>query len=467
MLFNSLDFGVFLVVGWLVYRLLERRATPQLFWLLSISAFFYGCWKPWYLILVALSTLLSYVVGIFLDRTDDPRRRKTLLVIGVAGDLLLLATFKYGNFLLDNVAEVLQLAHVAARIPRLPTELPVGISFYTFHTLAYTIDLYKRRIPRAKNLLHYSIYVLFFPQLVAGPIVRPHHLLPQLAERPRVDRKAIGEGVFLILAGLFKKMVIADTLATLVVIPYFDAPRNRSALESILALWSANFQVYCDFSGYSDVAMGAALLFGFSLPINFDRPFVSRSPMEHWRRWHISLSTWLRDYLYFPLGGSQKGPARTDLNLLITFLLGGLWHGAGWTFIVWGLYNGVLLALWRRFAPAPRTSRFGQALEILATFHAICFGLVFLHAHSFADAGAILASLGNIIAPTRMPIAGLGLAMLALAIVLHATPPRWKSELREAFAIAPAWALAGLVVIMGGIFSLFAGMASPFFYFQF
>jgi D-alanyl-lipoteichoic acid acyltransferase DltB (MBOAT superfamily) len=467
MLFNSLDFGVFLVLGWLVYRLLERRAPWQLLWLLSISAFFYGCWKPWYLVLVAVSTLLSYVVGILLDRTDDERRRKALLIVGVVGDLLLLATFKYGNFAVSNVNELLSLAGAGAKLPALPTELPVGISFYTFHTLAYTIDVYKRRIPRAKNLLHYGIYVLFFPQLVAGPIVRPHHLLPQLENRPRLDRKAIGEGTFLILAGLFKKMVIADTLASFVVQPFFDAPRGRSAVETLFALWSANFQVYCDFSGYSDVALGAALLFGFSLPINFDRPFVSRSPMEHWRRWHISLSTWLRDYLYFPLGGSKKGAARTDANLIVTFLLGGLWHGAGWTFLVWGLYNGVLLALWRRFAPAPRTTRLGKALEILATFHAICFGLVFLHAESFGDAGAVLASLGNFAQSVRVPISRVGFAMLVFAVALHATPPRWKSELREAFAVAPAWALAGAVVIVGGILSLFAGMASPFFYFQF
>ena len=465
MLFNSFAFPVFLAVGWAVYRLLHTRRLPRLLWLVLISAFFYGCWKPWYLLLIAISTLHSYHAGWRIDRTDDPTVRKRWLILGIAGDLLLLGIFKYGNFSLETVE-----ALTGAPMPRIPAELPVGISFYTFQTLSYTIDLYMGRIQRSKSLLSFTTYVFFFPQLVAGPIVRAREFLPQLVEggRPRLDKAALGEGIFLILAGLFKKMVLADMLAARIVYPFFDAPANKSTLEALVALWAANFQVYCDFSGYSDVAIGAALLFGFVLPQNFDRPFWSRTPMEHWRRWHISLSTWLKDYLYIPLGGSRKGDLRTDFNLTMTFLLGGLWHGAGWTFVVWGLYNGLLLAGWRRWGPKKAKSPLGVALLTFATFNSICFGLVFLHTPNFSEA---MAAFGSLFSPTQAMTPGLlepvGLGFLVFAAALHFTPQSWKETLKQGFAASPAWALGVTIVLVGGVLSLFAGLARPFFYFQF
>ena len=465
MLFNSFEFPIFLAVAWPIYRLLHTRRLPRLIWLLLISAFFYGCWRPWYLVLIAASTVHSYHAGWRIDRSEDPAVRRRWLILGIAGDLLLLGVFKYGNFLLET-AEAL----TGAALPRIPVALPVGISFYTFQTLSYTIDLYMRRIERSRSLLSFSVFVFFFPQLVAGPIVRAKDFLPQLAEggRPRLDRAAIGEGIFLILAGLSKKMILADLLASRIVHPFFAAPAGRSSAEAITALWAANFQVYCDFSGYSDVAIGAALLFGFELPLNFDRPFWSRTPMEHWRRWHISLSTWLKDYLYIPLGGSRKGPLRTDFNLVMTFLLGGIWHGAGWTFVIWGLYNGLLLVAWRRVGVREVRHPLAVPLAVFATFNAICFGLVFLHARSFGDAAAAFASLlnpGGALTPGLLEPVGLG--ALAAAAALHFTPQSWKAGLRAGFGEAPPWALGITVVLVGAVLSLFSGLAQPFFYFQF
>jgi D-alanyl-lipoteichoic acid acyltransferase DltB (MBOAT superfamily) len=466
-LFNTFSFPIFLAVAFVVYRLLQGLRLPRLLWLLLISAFFYGCWQPWYLILVAISTANSYCVGLALDRFQRASTRKALLIIGVTGDLALLGVFKYGNFFGESIEAAAAAVGFGLVVPRVPAALPVGISFYTFQTLSYTIDVYRRKIPATRSLLDFSVFVLFFPQLVAGPIVRGRDFLPQLIKRPRLDTKALGEGIALIGIGLTKKMILADLLSTTLVQPYFDHVWGRGAIESVLVLWAANFQVYCDFSGYSDVAIGAALLFGFALPQNFNRPFVSRSPMEHWRRWHISLSLWLRDYLYFPLGGSRQGKWRTTTALMVTFVLGGLWHGAGWTFLFWGFYNGVLLVVWREWAPKPATTLLGKAIEVFATFNAICFGLIFLHARTFAEAWEVCVSLVRFSGGTPMALPAVGLSVLVFTVLLHASPARWKIELQRGFSEAPSYAIAASIVVGGGVLSLFAGMARPFFYFQF
>ena len=469
MLFNSFDFAVFLAVSWPIYRAVQSRRMPRLLWLLAISAFFYGCWKPWYLTLIAASTLIQYVVGARIHAAATDTGRTRWLITGILSDVALLGTFKYGNFIVENVDALLHLLQLSpdVSLPRLPTELPVGISFYTFQTLSYIIDIHRKRIQPRKSLLDFSVYVFFFPQLVAGPIVRAADFLPQLDKRPRLDWKAIGEGTFLILAGLTKKMVLADSLHHFVVEPFFRHPSAHNTVKVLYAVWAANFQVYCDFSGYTDVATGAALLFGFTLPLNFNRPFWSQTPMEHWRRWHISLSTWLKDYLYIPLGGSRKGPWRTDLNLVITFFIGGIWHGAGWTFVFWGLYNGVLLVVWRRWGPRDAKTRFGVAWRTFLTFNAICLGLIFLHAPTFSDALTVLSGLFDPLGPSAGVIDRWGLLALVAAMALHFTPQAWKRSLQTLFAGLPTWTLALIVLGVGGVLSLFTGLAAPFFYFQF
>ena len=469
MLFNSFDFAVFLAVAWPIYRLIQRHRLPRLVWLLAISAFFYGCWKPWYLTLIAASTVVQFIVGARIHAAKTDRARTRWLVGGILSDVAMLSTFKYGNFIIETVDGLLGLVGmgVVGELPTLPTALPVGISFYTFQTLSYIIDIHRRRIEPRRSLLDFSVYVFFFPQLVAGPIVRAADFLPQLDRRPRLDWKAIGEGLFLILAGLSKKMVLADTLHHFIVQPFFDEPVRHNTFEVLFAIWAANFQVYCDFSGYTDVATGAALLFGYTLPLNFNRPFWSQTPMEHWRRWHISLGRWLFDYIYIPLGGSRNGPTRTDINLMITFIVGGIWHGAGWTFIVWGIYNGLALVVWRRWGPRPATTTFGRLWRTFLTFNVICFGLIFLHAHSFVDAQAFVLGLLNPFEPSTGLIGGWGAVALVAAAALHWTPQSWKRALQTLFAGLPAVALAAIVVMAGGVLSLFSGLAAPFFYFQF
>jgi D-alanyl-lipoteichoic acid acyltransferase DltB (MBOAT superfamily) len=464
--FNSFDFVVFLVGTWTVYRLVYGRRGPRMGWLLAASAFFYGFWKPWYLLLVACSVVLQWFIGSQMERVDaKPRARKRYLAVGVVGDLLLLGVFKYGNFAMESVEAALASAGIATQLPRVPTDLPVGISFYTFHSLSYIVDVYRRRVERARSPFDLAVYVLFFPQLVAGPITRAHELLPQFERGPVTGPGDVGRGLFLILCGLTKKMILADTLATTVVDPFFAKPAGRAGWESLVAMWAANFQVYCDFSGYSDVALGGALLFGFTLPQNFNRPFQSLTPMEHWRRWHITLSSWLRDYLYIPLGGSQKGPIRTDLNLVITFLLGGLWHGAGWTFVVWGLYNGILLVAWRRWG-AP-IAELPKPVQAFLTFNSICFGLVFLHAQSFRDVLTVFSTFGIFFGPSTRLFELPGIVAMSIAVALHYTPVEWKARLRESFAVAPAWSLGAVTVAVASVLALFAGMTHPFFYFQF
>ena len=470
MLFASLEFILFLMVTWPIWRAITSREaggprTAGLLYLLVISAFFYGCWRPWYLLLIGASTLIQYSVGRGIVSSEAPGRRRAFLVLGVGADLLLLGAFKYGNFLMENIEAIAEALGAPLSLPRVPGELPVGISFYTFQTLSYIIDLYRRRMQPARSLLDFAVYVFFFPQLVAGPIVRAAEFLPQLQQRLRLGLAPLGRGLALILIGLIKKMAIADVLHATIVEPFFAAPEAHGAPDALLALWAANFQVYCDFSGYSDVAIGAALLFGFELAPNFDRPFWSQSPMEHWRRWHISLSTWLKDYLYIELGGSRQGPARTDLALVITFFLGGVWHGAGWRFVLWGLYNGVLLVLWRRFGPKKATSLPGRLLLTLATFHVICLGLVFLHADGLSPALEAWSALSRLRAPKLLPPGGL--LALSVAIALHASPLSLKQWIIQCFSEMPAWAWALAIALVGGALSLFAQLSVPFFYFQF
>ncbi|HJN77061.1 MAG TPA: MBOAT family O-acyltransferase [Myxococcota bacterium] len=467
MLFNTFEFGVFLVVVYAVYAAIERWKWPLWIWLLFVSALFYASWQPWYLFLIAISTLNSFVFGWLIGNSDKESTRKKLLALTVSLDLGLLGVFKYGDFLLASTEMALSAGGVDTRLGRIGTVLPVGISFYTFQSLSYTVDIYRRKIQPTKNPLSFAVFVFFFPQLVAGPIVRAREFLPQLASRPRLDDRAFGEGIFFILAGLAKKMILADTMARHIVRPYFDEPAAFGTLDTLLAVWAANFQVYCDFSGYSDVAIGAALLFGFSLPENFRRPFISRTPMEHWRRWHITLSFFLRDYLYFPLGGSKHGVARTMFATVFTFFLGGLWHGAGWTFAVWGLWNGFLLVAWRKWAPKPAKSWWGRWIEVFVTFNALCIGLIFLHVNSFREAGHAFVALFHPRWFDGSLLAVPGLLALAAAAALHLSPIGLKDRLREAFGEMPPWGLAAVGVCAVGILSLFAGLAAPFFYFQF
>ncbi|MBL0126395.1 MAG: MBOAT family protein [Flavobacteriales bacterium] len=340
MLFNSLDFAIFLPLVFLGYWFVFRRRRSQNVFLLVASYVFYGWWDPRFLGLIVLSSLVDYIVGLRLHATGSARIRRGLLWTSIIANLGILGTFKYFNFFAGNLEGLFSLFGRPLALTHLDIVLPVGISFYTFQTMSYTIDVYRRQLEPAKDIVEFFAYVSFFPQLVAGPIERAINLLPQFQRDRSFDRAKAVDGLRQILWGLFKKVVIADNAATLAD-PIFDHYELHGGSTLLFAAVLFSFQIYCDFSGYSDIALGTARLFGFDLMQNFAFPYFSRDIAEFWRRWHISLSTWFRDYLYIPLGGSRGGLALSIRNTLIVFLVSGFWHGANWTFVAWGALHAL------------------------------------------------------------------------------------------------------------------------------
>lgn len=341
MIFSSWVFAVFLAVVFSAYWALPLRRGRHIFPLLASYAF-YMSWNAWLVVLIVGSTLLDYCVGRALEVSERPRRRKALLALSVAGNLGILGVFKYADFFIVSLRGLVRAAGYDGNLDTLGLILPIGISFYTFQTMSYTIDVYRRRIEPTHNLLEFALFVAFFPQLVAGPIVKAREFLPQLAERKRFEWGRIETGVVLFMVGLTKKILIADNLA-LLVDPVFADPASFVTRDLWIAMFCYGGQIYCDFSGYSDMAIAVAGVLGYDLPRNFASPYLAVGMSDFWRRWHISLSTWLRDYLYIPLGGSRGGRLLTYRNLMITMLLGGLWHGASWTFVIWGGLHGLAL----------------------------------------------------------------------------------------------------------------------------
>jgi D-alanyl-lipoteichoic acid acyltransferase DltB (MBOAT superfamily) len=339
MLFNSGTFLQFFAAFLLLYYVVRNRLEARNFLIVAASYFFYGWWDYRFLSLLVLSSLIDFAVGVALDRTQSRRGRKWLVALSITASLGILGFFKYYGFFVESFAALASSLGIRVRMRTLEIVLPVGISFYTFQTMSYVIDVYRGEIKATRNLVHFLAYVSFFPQLVAGPIERAKHLLPQFAETRRITRFMLEEGLWLCLWGMFKKVVVADSLAPLVEMVY--GPPQPGALLVALATFAFALQIYCDFSGYSDLARGTALLLGFDIMFNFNLPYVAANIRDFWRRWHISFSTWLRDYLYISLGGNRRGAARTYLNLFTTMALGGLWHGAAWNFVAWGVWHGL------------------------------------------------------------------------------------------------------------------------------
>ncbi|MEY4546974.1 MAG: hypothetical protein RL685_3169 [Pseudomonadota bacterium] len=358
MLFASFDFVLFFVPVLLAYWLLAKRPMLRWFMLLCASYFFYcasakpptGPWPtPWYYVgLIVASTLMDYGVGRLIAAAKTRFARNLALSISLVGNLGMLAYFKYVGFFLEVTSEVLHLFGIPIRVPSLHLALPIGISFYTFQSLSYTIDVWRGRVEAERNLLRFATYVAFFPQLVAGPIVRPSEFLPQLRAAARVDMEDVNFAIFRISKGLIKKVVLGDLIAANFTDLIFASPTRYSSLEYLLALYAFTLQIYADFSGYSDMAIGVARLLGVRLPENFDRPYQSHDVGEFWRRWHMTLSSWLRDYVFYPLGGSRGSHARTYFNLWLTMFLVGIWHGASWNFVIYGNLHALAL-LYSRF----------------------------------------------------------------------------------------------------------------------
>jgi len=473
-LFNTLDYAWFFATVFVVSWLLVRKRRVRVVFLLLASYVFYAHWDYRFLPLIWASSTADWLLGNAIARAPDARRRKLWLLLTVLLNLGVLAFFKYANFGIDSARAALEALGYQPPEVVLRVALPIGISFFTFESMSYVIDVYRRHIEPHPSYVEYLTFVAFFPHLVAGPIVRPRDLLPQLAGAPRFSADAAAEGLFLIAVGLIKKVAIGDYLALNLVDRVFDAPLGYSALETYAAVVGYAIQIYCDFSGYTDIAIGSALLLGVRFPKNFDAPYTAHDIVDFWRRWHISLSTWLRDYLYVPLGGNRRGRFRTYLNLILTMLLGGLWHGASWTFVAWGAFHGVLLALtrayreWRgntpaRLLPAPLS----RALGVVLTFHLVCAAWIFFRAETFAKAEMMFAQLATL-TTYRPNLDPRVVSVLLVGLASHFVPRAWFDGARTGFCRLPAAAQAALLL---GALVLLKRVASaeavPFVYFQF
>lgn len=491
MLFNSLHFLLFfpLVV-------IAHFVVPQRFrWLLLLLAsyYFYMCWRPEYALLILGSTTISWLSGLLMAGASTPGRRRLWLVVGVAANVAPLFLFKYFNFFNDSARAVATALQLPYAVPTLHLILPVGISFFTFQTMSYTIDLYRGQCPLERHFGIFALYVSFFPQLVAGPIERSTNLLPQFRERRVFDDARVTSGLQLMLWGFFKKVAIADNVAEAVNAVYNDVGHHQGP-TLLLATVLFAFQIYCDFSGYSDIAIGAAQVLGFRLMQNFRCPYHARSIGEFWHRWHISLSTWFRDYVYIPLGGNRVPRARWYGNLFVTFVISGLWHGANWTFVIWGSLHGAYLlaglitgGLRRRLVTLSglaRVPRLHGVLQQAVTFALVCFAWVFFRANSMADAWYVITHLAtgwqpdgsglgtwlaNVLSAVRLSTQR-GVVIVGLLLLLESVQAlQARGSVRDLLNRRPVWvrwpayyALLAAIVFLGAF-----NRGQQFIYFQF
>ncbi len=471
MVFNSLEFVVFFTVLLAVYYGVVpgtwTRARKIV--LLVASYVFYGSWNPPFVLLLLGSTVLDFSIGLRMEAARSATVRRLLLMLSLLGNLGVLGFFKYGGFCLEQWQALFgQTTVLTNASPLWDIVLPVGISFYTFQTLSYSIDLYRGQQKATRSFVDFALFVSFFPQLVAGPIVRSRDFLPQLESDRRATPSEVEMALVRIAAGLFKKVVLADTIGEYVDV-VFENPRSYGAANVLLAIYSYAYQIYFDFSGYSDIAIGLAALFGFRIPENFNRPYLSSNPREFWQRWHISLSTWLRDYLYVSMGGNRRGAFRTYVNLAITMLLGGLWHGASWNFVIWGAIHGLWLALhrlWTQGKPIVESAPLIRIAKQIGTFHMVCVAWVFFRASDSEAAAVIFNRLGHwgyqLQVHSSAQIA-LIVVLVSLALHLSGDPMRLRRRYTDLPPLVQGlgYSLVGLVVF------LFSPDSARFIYFQF
>jgi len=473
MLFPTVEYALFFLAVLAIAWPLASRPTLHKLFLLSASYVFYGLWSWRYVPLLFAVSLFAGLLGQALHRIEHKRTRKLLLSFGVIVCLSVLVYYKYTSFLLLSA---LGLWGLVGRAPvwNLPTPfLPLGISFFIFHAISLLGDIYRRKLKEPLQLLDALLYVAFFPQLIAGPILRAARFIPQLTHRRDPAHIRVNRAFLLILSGLFKKVVVSTTLSTRLVEPVFAAPASFHRWDVLLAIYGYAAEIYCDFSGYTDIATGCAMLLGYRFPRNFHAPYTATDPQDFWRRWHISLSSWLRDYLYIPLGGSRHGPVRTALNVMLVMLLGGLWHGASWTFVAWGALHGVYLVAHRGWVamPSPAVQRLRAAvawswLSRLLLFHAVCLGWVFFRSPTFALADTLLRQLGSRGAATlaTWPV----LATLAVGLFAQYLSPSLRRAAEATMARLPmAFNGAALAAAVFLIELLGPTGVAPFIYFQF
>jgi alginate O-acetyltransferase complex protein AlgI len=468
MLFNSFTFVVFLAVVLPLYYALSCRGQNRM--LMLASCVFYGAWSLWFLGLLLISIFVDYALGHAIHTAHNPTRRKWLVAASCVLNLGVLAFFKYANFLVGSTTGLLQLLHLPVPSIYVNVLLPIGISFYTFHSMSYIIDIYRRVLIPLHRFSDYALYVLYFPQLVAGPIARANFLIPQIHNPRQVTYDGIVQGSWLMLWGFFKKLVIADN-AALVADSVFSAPAT-SGLTCLVGIYAFALQIYGDFSGYTDIARGIAKLMGIELSFNFNLPYLAKNPAELWRRWHISLSTWLRDYLYIPLGGNRHGEIKTYRNLLLTMLLGGLWHGAAWHFVAWGGYHGTLLAGHRLVTGndkrAPSNSGLIKAVKVFVMFHLTCLGWLLFRAVSLRQVGEFCGAIFS-----RFHVERTAIPLIAAVIFWGALLWAVEAWLRNAEdpRSRPFWKRGlgpvAVACVIGGIIILTPGNTREFIYFRF
>lgn len=472
--FNSFEYLIFFLVTFVGSLALIRLKHARIVLLLLASWFFYISNNTWVFFILFASIVIDYFVGIYIEDTEDKRARKRLLLASVITNLSVLGFFKYSNFFIDNVKAVAESFGVTAELGVVDILLPVGISFYTFQSMSYSIDVYYREIKAERSFVNFAFYVSFFPQLVAGPIVRARHFLYQIPWQSPLNIHKIETAIFLICTGLIKKFVFADTLGDFSDAA-FDSEDALHAFNAWLGLMAFTFQIYFDFSGYTDVAIGCALLFGFRLPPNFKRPYVAVSFSDFWRRWHISLSSWLRDYLYKPLGGNRHGSLMTYRNLILVMLFGGLWHGASWTFVLWGALHGTFLAI-ERLAGFAKVSVGKGAQRLSAAERLLRSSVIFLfcalawlpfRANSFEDLQRLVSSLFNFDAPMSLAVG----SYVAIGIMLLGYAAQWLGEkvsFKRLYKRSPLFIKTAFIVLSVLLVIVFSSRGvEPFIYFRF
>ena len=468
---------LFLFAGFLLlYGMFRRAPMARIIYVILFSLYFYYKSSGIYFLLLIFTATSDFLIARVMARTESRAGRRWLVALSVAVNLGMLGYFKYTNFLIEIANQMFGQGFLQFR----NIFLPVGISFFVFQSMSYTIDVYRGQLQPLRNWLDYLFYLSFFPQLVAGPIVRARDFIPQIRREPFVSREMFGTGVFLILTGLFKKAIISDYISLNFVDRVFDEPLLYTGFECLAGIYGYALQIYCDFSGYSDMAIGIALLLGFHFPKNFDAPYKSATITEFWRRWHISLSSWLRDYLYISLGGNRKGRLRTYVNLLLTMLLGGLWHGAAVRFILWGALHGAALALhkvWLRVVPGAKATGaqmhgWSRILGMLLTFHLVCFGWLMFRAESMQTVGLMLHQIFHNFHAAMIPqvISGYAgvFALIAAGYLLHLLPARVDATAQRLVTYAPlVLQILMAAAMIWCVMQIKSSDIQPFIYFQF
>jgi alginate O-acetyltransferase complex protein AlgI len=475
MLFPTFDFAIFFAIAFTVHWLTNPHRGLWKLSMIALSYVFYG-WVGWsYCLLLLATTAIAFVGGVAITATTTERARRLAMVLSCAGLLGLLGWFKYYGFVSVNLDNLTHALGLGRGVPLLQVALPIAISFFTFMALSYVIDIYRRQLQPARPL-DLALYLSFFPHLLAGPIVRGHELLPQLRQRRDPSAIDYSRALWLIMAGLFKKVVISSYVSSAIVTPVFTAPAQHSALESIFAAWGYGVQIYCDFSGYTDIAIGLALLLGIEFPINFNAPYTARNLQDFWRRWHITLSRWLRDYLYIPLGGNAGSESQTVRNIMITMLLGGLWHGAAWTFVFWGGLHGAGQAVGhlrrrsrvRRGLPEVAEGPVRIWVQRFLTFQFVCLGWVFFNATGLSQAFAVLDRV--LVGWTRpSPLVTPLLALVVLGTVASQFVPVLRvARLQAAFSRKSTGVQIGVLAFaLLGITTFGPAGVAPFIYYRF